>query len=216
MSTSEPGLLEAQPTEEETTGARRRRRRRPREVWGSLVSGALVGVIVSIGLVALLGIVIPAMGGGRALTVMTSSMQETLPPGTLVVTMPVRAAEIEVGDVLTYQLRSGQPTLVTHRVVQRLLLADGRTAFRTKGDSSPAPDLDLVEEVQVVGTVRYSIPYLGWATRMFTGVAGNWVVSALVAGLFLYSGVMIGLWVRDRRRVGSLRSERSGDSVAGG
>ena len=193
-----------------------RAKSRAREVWSSLSSGLMVGLILSIGLVAVLAIVIPAAGGGRALTVLTSSMEPTLPPGTMVVTMPVRTAEIKVGDVLTYQLRSGEPLLVTHRVMQRLYRMDGSTVFRTQGDNNDLPDKEFVQEVQIVGTVRYSIPYLGWVTRLFTGEFGAWLIRGIVAALFTYAGVMLISWFRDRRRLRKLHSERSGDSVVDG
>ncbi|WP_427869142.1 signal peptidase I [Leucobacter luti] len=218
---TEPGAFEAEAVgQEEPQEAVGRQpsagKARLREAWSALSSGVMVGIILSIGLIALLAIALPAAGGGRALTVLTSSMEPTLPPGTMVVTMPVRAADVKVGDVLTYQLRSGEPLLVTHRVMQRLIRVDGSTVFLTQGDNNDLPDEGFVEEVQIVGTVRYSIPYLGWVTRLFTGEVGAWTVRGVVAALFVYAGVMLLSWIRDRRRLRKLHSQPTKNSVVNG
>ena len=74
-----------------------------------------IGIGLSFGLLALvialaaLLIVVPKVGGATPLTVLTQSMEPTLPPGTLVVVGPVEPADVRVGDVVTYQIRSGEP-----------------------------------------------------------------------------------------------------------
>lgn len=162
-------------------------------------SGVMVALLIVIAAIAALAIVVPAVTGARALTVLTSSMEPTLPPGTLIVTRATEIADIEVGDVLTYQLKSGEATLVTHRVMQRLTLADGEVRFITQGDNSPAPDRDPVRPVQVVGTLWYSVPYLGWVPQALNGPTRSWLVPAIVAGLFGYAAWMLGSGLRDRR-----------------
>lgn len=160
------------------------------------VMGALLVVLVGIGVAA---IVVPALTGSVALTVRSSSMEPALPPGTLVVVRPTELGGIEPGMVLTYQIKSGEPTLVTHRVTQRMLLADGSPVFITKGDANPRPDLDPVKPVQIRGTVWYAIPYLGWVANLLTGELRTVLVSALVGGLLIYASWMFLSAVRDRR-----------------
>ena len=177
-----------------------------RSALAAIGSGLMVALLVVIAGIAALAIVVPAATGSRALTVLTSSMEPTLPPGTLIVTRPTDVEEIAVGDVLTYQLKSGEPTLVSHRVVQRLTLADGEPRFVTQGDNNPQPDAEPVRPVQAVGTLWYSIPYLGWVAQALTGQTRAWLIPAVVAALFGYAAWMLVSGLRDGRR--TKRGER--------
>lgn len=96
---------------------------------------------------------------------------------------PTELADLVPGKVLTYQLKSGEPTLVTHRITQRMLLADGSPVFTTKGDANAQPDLAPVKPVQVKGTVWHAIRYLGWVATLLTGESRTVAVSILVSGL---------------------------------
>ena len=199
-------VIEPEGASEEAGSGRSAANGRVRSALAAIGSGVMVALLVVIGGVAALSIVVPAMTGSRALTILTSSMEPTLPPGTLIVTRPTDPAEIEVGDVLTYQLRSGEDTLVTHRVTQRLALANGEPRFVTQGDNSPMADADPVRPVQAVGTLWYSIPYLGWVAQALSGQTRSWLIPALVAGLFGYAAWML---------VAGLREGRRGNSKAG-
>jgi signal peptidase len=160
---------------------------------------AVLAVIVGIGVLA---IVVPAATGSRALTVLTSSMEPGLPPGTMVVVRPTDVADIEPGTIVTYQLESGKPTLVTHRVTQRLLTADGDVLLITKGDANAEADAAPVREVQVVGTVWYAIPYVGWAATAITGPQRSIIITVVIVALFAYAVWACGssLYERSKRR----------------
>lgn len=175
-------------------------RDRTRGVWGALGTGLSFGLLAFVVLIAVLVIVVPAVIGGRALTVLTSSMEPSYPPGTLVVVQPTAPEDVRMGDVLTYQLRSGEPTLVTHRVVAIANGTDGTRAFTTKGDNNDLPDADPVMEVQVVGTVLYAIPYLGYANAAVNGDLRALIVPVLVGGLLVYAVWMVISSFRDKRR----------------
>ncbi|MGC3956105.1 MAG: signal peptidase I [Propionicimonas sp.] len=186
----------APPSQAEQSAAKRSSR--ARAVWsaiGSGLMGALLVLLIGIGAAAIL---VPAVTGSVALTVRSSSMEPSLPPGTLIVVRPTDLADILPGRVLTYQLKSGEPTLVTHRVTQRMLLADGSPVFITKGDANAQPDLDPVKPVQIRGTVWYAIPYLGWVANLLTGELRTIVVSVLVGGLLVYAVWMFISAGRDR------------------
>ncbi|MCI9889402.1 signal peptidase I [Micrococcales bacterium 31B] len=162
----------------------------------SVVMGFVILVAAIVGLAA---IVVPYATGSQALTVETSSMEPTLPPGTMIVVRPTAVGLIEPGDVLTYQLRSGDPTLVTHRVRQVLRQADGAYSFQTQGDNNRTPDAQRVQEAQIRGTVWYSIPYVGWVSTYVTSGTRAYV-PYLVLVLLLYAAVMAGLSIRDAHR----------------
>ncbi|MBD3758185.1 MULTISPECIES: signal peptidase I [unclassified Microbacterium] len=161
------------------------------------VAAALLAVIVGIGILV---IVVPAVTGSTALTVLTSSMSPALPAGTMVVVRPTDPADIEPGMVMTYQLHSGEPDLVTHRVTQRLTSTEGEFLFITQGDANDNPDPDPVREVQVRGTVWYAIPYLGWVATAVTGDQRQVVITVVVIVLLGYAAWAFGSSLRDRVR----------------
>ncbi len=169
-------------------------------LWSAIGTGLSFGLLALVVLIAVLVIVVPAVINGRALTVLTSSMEPAYPPGTLVVVAPTAPDDIRIGDVLTYQLESGKPTLVTHRVIEiGTNTADGTRTFTTKGDNNDIPDADPVMEVQVVGTVLYAIPYLGYVNTAVNGDLRALIVPVIVGGLLVYAVWMVVSSFRDKR-----------------
>lgn len=178
-----------------------------RRVWQSIAYAGMVVIAAVVALVGIAAVLVPATTGSTALTVMTSSMTPDFPAGTLVVVRPVEPAAISPGDVLTYQLRSGEPVLVTHRVTERHITADGGYLFTTKGDANPTPDPGFVQQVQIVGTVWYAVPWVGWVTRMLTDDVRAIVVPLIAGALIVYSAAMIFSGLRSgTKRSGASRS----------
>lgn len=148
-------------------------------------AGSRVLTVVMVVLVALAAIttIVPRLLGAVPLTVLSGSMEPVLSPGDLVVTQPVDADEIDIGDVVTFQPVSDDPTLVTHRVVGVQLGGDGTTGFITRGDANGTDDDPIVAE-QVVGRVIYSVPLVGHLT------GASWSPTAVtvgVIGLLVYA-----------------------------
>ncbi len=150
---------------------------------------------------AVLVIVLPIAVGGSALTVLTNSMAPKFPPGTLIVIKPTPVDEIAVGDVLTYQIESGKPAVVSHRVVARSVsTADGSVSFTTRGDNNAVDDAKPVQEVQVRGTLWYAIPYLGWVNNGVNGELRPIIVPVIAGLLFAYAAWTVFSTIRSRRR----------------
>ena len=148
----------------------------------------------------LVTVVLPRAGAASSYVVLTGSMRPSLPPGTLVVVRRVPADEIRVGDVITYQLASGKPDVVTHRVVSQGLDGRGQTVLRTRGDANPVPDARWVHPVQVRGREWYAVPYVGRLVSLLTVRQHQLLDVAVALGLLAYAGRMFhGAW-RDRRR----------------
>lgn len=169
----------------------------------AIAGGVSIGILLLVLGLGVLVVGIPAAIGGTPLTILTGSMSPNLPPGTLVVVKPTPVDEIGVGDVLTFQLESGKPTLVTHRVVARMTdSSSGEMRFVTQGDANNTADAAPVMPVQIKGTVWYAVPWLGWANQAVNGEARAWVVPAIAAALFAYAAWMVVAGVRDRRRRG--------------
>ncbi len=163
-------------------------------VWAVLLVTAAL-------LVAVVGV--PVAAGADAYTVLTGSMAPTLPAGTLVVVRPVDPRDVAAGDVITYQLRSGEPAVVTHRVVAVSYAASGERTFVTRGDANGAPDEQPVRPVQVRGRVWYAVPELGRVNLWLTGPRRVTIVTAGVLGLLGYAGWMFVSAGLDRSRARS-------------
>jgi signal peptidase len=143
------------------------------------------------------------------MTVLTQSMEPGLPPGTLVVIRPTPVDDIRVGDVVTYQIRSGESAVVSHRVTAKTY-TDGELTFVTKGDNNDAVDPEPVREVQIRGTLWYSLPLLGWVNSILNGANRTVVLAIVAGGLFLYAAVSVAGAVRDRRRAIASAPEADG------
>lgn len=176
-----------------------------RGLLGYLGVSMSVVLLVFVAALALLVVGLPAFVGGMPLTVLTNSMAPQLPPGTLIVIRPTPIEDIRVGQVLTYQIRSGDPAVVSHRVVQRVFSTrDGSTSFITKGDNNDVAD-PPVREVQVKGTMWYSIPYLGYVNNLLTGDTRSIVVPIVASMLFGYGLYTVISTLLARRRRSRLR-----------
>lgn len=94
-------------------------------------------------------------------TVLSSSMQDEIPKGSLVITKSVDERELETGDNITF-LKDANTT-VTHQIVNIYNNYDGKgsTGFQTKGVNNAQADRDVVDSSNVVGKVVFSIPKAG-------------------------------------------------------
>ncbi|GAA1456623.1 signal peptidase I [Williamsia maris] len=149
--------------------------------------------------ILLAAIVVPKVGGAQPYTVLTSSMKQKYPPGTLIVVRKVDASTLSIGDVVTYQIRSGEPGVITHRIVGFTFDQQGNRLLTTQGDAVPVPDERPVQAAQVRGKLWYSIPYLGYVNNWITGSTRLIFVYVIAGGLILYAVLQFAGSVRERR-----------------
>ena len=131
--------------------------------------GALLGVAVAAAVA-----VVPALTGAHALTVLTGSMEPTLPVGSVVVSRPVPADRIVAGDIITFTDRdpeSPATRVVTHRVVDVRASPTGPT-FGTKGDANNVGDARRTAAADVIGVRWYSVPWVGTVRDSLTTPIG--------------------------------------------
>lgn len=152
------------------------------------LSGALLLLVIAL---AVIVIVVPRASGSIPLTVLTRSMAPGLPPGTLIVVQPVDVDDLAVGDVITYQIRSGDPAVITHRIIAINASTTGARTFETKGDNNSDADPDPVSAIQVQGKVWYSVPLVGFANNAVNGENRAWIVPGIAVLLISYAGYMI-------------------------
>ncbi|WP_052436659.1 signal peptidase I [Georgenia sp. SUBG003] len=150
-------------------------------------------LVVAVALAVALALV-PRLLGGGALTVLTGSMEPTLSPGDMVVVRPVEVGDVGIGDVVTFQPVSDDPTLITHRVVAKQVGSSG-TTFVTRGDANGADDAPIVAD-QIMGEVVYHVPYVGHLA-VWAGGSRQGIVVATGAALLTYAAFML---LRPQRR----------------
>ena len=120
--------------------------------------------------------------GYEVLVVQSGSMEPNYHVGSLVYVKPVDAAELEVGDVITFELGGG--VRGTHRIIE-VLDNDGSLAFRTKGDANEVADQNPVFPSELIGQVEFTIPLLGFLVTFIQQPPGNYVTISIVAVLLL-------------------------------
>jgi signal peptidase len=186
---------------------------RRRTGWNAAVHavalGLSTGLLLAVVGLALVVIVIPKATGSTPLTVLTQSMEPTLPPGTLLVVRPTPVEDIRVGDVVTYQIASGQPEVVSHRVTSIATTSDGTRSFVLQGDNNAVADAAAVVPGQVRGVVWYSVPGIGWVNQHVNG-SRSWLVPTIAAVLLTYGAVMIIAGTVSAARRRRRRARRSG------
>lgn len=163
---------------------------------GQVLSWALLTAVIA-GALSL--IVVPKVAGALPLTVLSGSMTGAYEIGDVVISKPVNTDDLAIGDVITFQTRSDDPALTTHRIVGMAYGSEG-TSFVTKGDANNASDLDPISPEQVRGKVWYSVPQVGYVS---VWLAGGWMrsgVDLLAVGLLLYGGWFLTSGVLDRRK----------------
>jgi signal peptidase len=171
--------------------------------WCGQVLAWLV-IAVTLGVLAVC-VLVPRAGGGTPYTVLTSSMEPDFPPGTLVVVRPVAPEEVDIGDVITFQLVSGEPAVATHRVVAIAAAPNGSPEFVTQGDANPHPDEKVVVPAQLRGRLWYTVPELGRANLLVDDVQRHALTIVVAGGLLAYAAFMLAGSLRDRRRDAAAR-----------
>lgn len=146
------------------------------------------------------GVLVPRLSGATPYTVLTGSMTPNLPPGTLAVVRPVDPESIATDTVITYQLESGKPTVVTHRVVAVRADLTGQVEYQTRGDANDSPDATWVRPEQVRGELWYAVPYLGHVSTWLS-VADRKLLARVLGGLLVaYAALMFAKGLTGRGR----------------
>ncbi len=145
---------------------------------GILVSG-LVAAVLAVAIV-------PAATGTRPVTIIRTSMQDSLPIGSLVY---IRAEpEYHVGDFATFRMGSN---IVTHELIEilpnpRNAAFDG-TRWRTQGTANPTPDPWVVEKDAILGRAIFHVPGLGVLATILGSLNVQIFVILLGIGLYIAS-----------------------------
>jgi signal peptidase len=154
----------------------------------AVVRGLGWAVVFSLALILCAGAILPRLIGAAPLAVLSGSMEPTYSPGDLVIAQPVDVQSLNPGDVITFQPNSGDPALVTHRIIG-FSFGDGEISeVITQGDANGASDKPLVPG-QVMGKVLYSLPYLGFVSVTLSSFGVAWLLP-IIGGIVVLGSVV--------------------------
>jgi signal peptidase len=143
----------------------------PRGAFRTFLS--IFGTVLLLILCALAVLVagVPAVVHGQSLAVLTGSMEPTIMPGDLIVVEGVQSdsakENLKIGNIISYEPKADDPTLITHRIVAKGSGVSGNY-FITQGDNNNAKDAPVYMK-QVVGKYLYKLPKLGYLTQWLGG-----------------------------------------------
>lgn len=157
-------------------------RRKPALLFQTVSMAALSLAVLA----ALVLIVVPRLSGSYTYTVLTSSMAPTYSPGTFLVVRPTPFDTLRAGDVITYQIESGRPDVITHRIVAVSSTQQGERTFITKGDNNSIEDDKPVLEVQVRGKLFYAVPHIGFLATAAASSGRDGLLQFIAVGLIGY------------------------------
>lgn len=168
--------------------------------------------------VALIAVVVPfvvfavpqVVGAQHSYVVLSSSMSPAISAGDVVVVDGVDPANVEEGDVITFAPPSEHQldaNLVTHRVVD-VVRRDGDRFFETKGDANEEADQALVPAENVVGTVQFNIPKIGYVIQ-FAGSGRGTLAFVVVPAVLLIVNEGWSLWKAANRDSEPTESEEN-------
>lgn len=121
-----------------------------------------------------------------AATILTSSMEDVYPKGSLIITKRVDAKKLQIGDDITFMM--GENSSVTHRIIEitENYQETGERAFKTQGTMNSKADKEMVAAANVVGKVVFHSKLLGDFANF---VKANWpmLIFALIVIIGLIS-----------------------------
>lgn len=131
-------------------------------------------------------VTVPKLAGIWPYMILSSSMEPTIPTGSLVF-VNTKDKQAANGDIVTFSMTNGKDEItVTHRIVETT-----DEGFITRGDNNEVNDLKLLTADRIVGTYATSVPYAGYIMSKITKkslvVAIGWLFGAHLFGFVLGS-----------------------------
>ncbi|MBQ6401965.1 MAG: signal peptidase I [Firmicutes bacterium] len=118
----------------------------------------ILGIMIMVLAVALcLVLAVPKFMGYSGYTVLTGSMEPTIPVGSVVYAKEADPASLVPGDIIVFYSGSGDIP-VTHRIVKNDTSAREVT---TRGDANDLVDVSPVPYSNIIGVVTRHVPGLG-------------------------------------------------------
>ena len=153
----------------------------------------------------------PRLVGWQSAVVLSGSMEPALNVGDIAFVEGVSdPGDVRPGDIITFRSPDDHSRRVSHRVVEVVNDVNG-LSFRTRGDSNELPDQQLIPAENLVGKVRYHLPYLGYIGDWLRGPNG-FLLFVGIPGILIIAGELRNI----AREVARARRVRLGSRAGGG
>lgn len=137
-------------------------------------------------IVVMVPLTLPKLFGYRIYGVLTGSMTPAYSVGSVVYIQPCEPEEIQIGDVITFQLGTDTEYIMTHRV---MAVDEEECTFTTKGDANDAADPELVRWERLIGKAVFCVPGLANVSNFADSATGKAVLFSVFALTFILWGV---------------------------
>jgi len=140
----------------------------------------LIVVAISAGIYGAgkMGIIAPVL----PYVVLSGSMEPAVKTGSVALVSPKKYG-YALGDIVTFS-RNGEET-VTHRI-SSLKNEAGEITYETKGDANKTSDNGSIKRSQIVGSVLFSVPYIGYAVDFAKKPYGFIILVVIPATIIIY------------------------------
>ncbi|MFC4718923.1 signal peptidase I [Enterococcus lemanii] len=101
--------------------------------------------------------------------VLTNSMADKIPAGSIVITRKVKPDKLKEGDVISF---FASDETVTHRITKKIK-KNNEYLFQTKGDANQLIDNNLVNTRDIQGKVLFFIPKIGIILQKMQHIRGK-------------------------------------------
>lgn len=126
--------------------------------------------------------------GIRIFSVTSGSMEPKIKTGSIVFIKSQN--EYKEDDVVTFY-GSKQIQTITHRIIETKTDSDtGNVSYITKGDKNEDRDFDEVKQTNVLGKVKFTIPYLGYLVSFSQTQIGFVFLIIVPATILIYSEIL--------------------------
>lgn len=147
----------------------------------SKILNMLATLIIVLIIVVCGAIMVPKVFGYEVYGILSGSMLPDYPIGSLVYVQHEDAENIEVGDVITFDMAADSDVVATHRVVA---INEEDENFITKGDNNETIDSNPVSFQRLIGKVVLCIPMLGYIADFLQ--SGSGIVACIGAIVIVF------------------------------
>ena|GEM_PF-6185116 len=154
----------------------------------------LIGIVVG-GFCLLLVVfvfLVPALLGWSFSTVEGGSMEPAVSIGEIIAIQPVDPEDIKPGDIVSFKFPDKVP--ITHRVVE-VIESEGQLSFQTKGDANEDPDPYTITSGNLIGRVRFQLPYIGYFSNFVHTQKGAFIL-VIIPGMIVIGAEIRNMLIR--------------------
>lgn len=154
---------------------RKKKKKSPVAALCSTLGTVLLTVLILI----CIPLTVPKAFGFHIYTVISGSMEPSIPTGSLVYVRYQQPGTIVKDDVIAFYSDSADGSIITHRVVSN---SPAMGQFITKGDANAEKDMNPIPYNNYIGKVTLSVPVVGGIAQTATGTVGK-IAAASIIGL---------------------------------